>query len=436
MGSRWRAVALLLAPAVVWTASAASVAAEDLAWRRIALPGVQTTALAATENGRVLYLGSELGLHVSEDGGETWLYAGSDLEQVGAPPVRAIALHPRDPRIAFAGTEQGPSAGIYYTDDLGQHWRLVFAGRRQDGIRVLAISPDAPERVYAVAMAHDGNDDELVASEDGGRTWQVRLPDGSWHAVKYYALAVPRGGADLIYAASSQGVLVGRDGGRRWENVSDPKVPAYGLALAPDGGGLYVTGQREILLGRDLGATWRRVAGPALSVCQLHGHNGLVIGPAQAPVLYAATRSLCQQESATVLALPLVRGQREWIDVGGGLPPAMEVRLVLVGGEQPRLYALGPDGLWVADLTVGPAGGAAGEGKPSEAAAHLPEAGQTAAGGEVGVVAPGGRAAAGEGTEGLLWAVPLGIAGLAAGRFAWRRWRAARNPAPPKGSPR
>jgi photosystem II stability/assembly factor-like uncharacterized protein len=117
---------------------------------------------------RVVYAGTERGLFRSDDGGDRW-------EAVplpgGAQAVWSVLFHPRDPRTVYAGT--APPA-VYRSDDGGASWRALASFRAPGRVKMnfpcrllrLAADPGAPDEIYA-GLEVDG----VVRSLDGGRTW-------------------------------------------------------------------------------------------------------------------------------------------------------------------------------------------------------------------------------------------------------------------------
>ena len=59
------------------------------------------------------------GLHRMRDGDNEWQPAQRGLPD--SPAVRAIAVHPLQPNIVYAGTQSGP----YRSNDHGEHWERV-----------------------------------------------------------------------------------------------------------------------------------------------------------------------------------------------------------------------------------------------------------------------------------------------------------------------
>ena len=82
------------------------------------------------------------------------------------PEVHVILVHPHNPDVIFAGTQDGP----YRSTDGGDHWqRLGFPDR---GVMIwsLTIHPTRPNIMYAGAAPV-----ALYRSLDAGETWS-RLP--------------------------------------------------------------------------------------------------------------------------------------------------------------------------------------------------------------------------------------------------------------------
>lgn len=68
-----------------------------------------------TGRGRVV----QSGLYRMADGSDEWETLQRGLPE--APAVRALAVHPSNPDIVYAGTQSGP----YRSADRGEHWEKV-----------------------------------------------------------------------------------------------------------------------------------------------------------------------------------------------------------------------------------------------------------------------------------------------------------------------
>jgi photosystem II stability/assembly factor-like uncharacterized protein len=346
---------------LLFLAEPASSAAEDFVWRQVGFEGARIDSMAASTDGQTVYLATEVGLHVSEDAGETWYYAGQSLDRQDAPPVAVLAVHPRDGRVAFAGTLKGEGAGLYATWDTGRNWQRIFAGDGYDGVRAITLDGDDPEHFFLSVRPVDATSDDIVASVDGGKTWTIRFTDRGSHAHLIYS--VQSDGHLSLYAPNQQGVLISRDGGHRWSIATNLRVPVFNLALHPRAlagrqpGPLYATSATTVYQSTDFGTTWRRMPSPQLSVCEMYGRESMVIGPFSNPVLYVSTSSLCPDDAvARVFALPVGDGalDQEWVDVTAGLPEVEVIRLALLRQTTPQLYAMTSSGLWVTELAARP----------------------------------------------------------------------------------
>lgn len=131
--------------------------------------------------------------------------------------VHAIAIHPADARLVFAGTQDGP----YVSDDGGDTWQRLDFPR---GFEVWAITvhPTRPRVLYAGTSPVG-----VFRSEDGGRTW-ARLPKAIQpervrmeFTCRVMRIAVVPGAPDEIYAGLEvAGAMRSLDGGETWTDCS------------------------------------------------------------------------------------------------------------------------------------------------------------------------------------------------------------------------
>jgi photosystem II stability/assembly factor-like uncharacterized protein len=134
------------------------------------------------------------GVYKSSDGGKTWQHMGlKESEHIGR-----IAIHPRNPEIVYVaalGHLWGPNSerGLLKTTDGGHTWQYVMYVDDDTGCVDVALDPNDPETVYAVAyrvrrdafsggnpVVQSGTAAGLYKSRDGGRTW-LRLTGGLPH---------------------------------------------------------------------------------------------------------------------------------------------------------------------------------------------------------------------------------------------------------------
>ena len=101
------------------------------------------------------------GIWRSGDSGETWTRVRQGLYSESA--VRALAVHPREPHVIYAGAE----SGIYRSEDRGASWERLDSPMNTLPIWALAIDPVDPNIIFAGTRPS-----ALFRSQDGGVTWQ------------------------------------------------------------------------------------------------------------------------------------------------------------------------------------------------------------------------------------------------------------------------
>ena len=124
--------------------------------------------------------GGERGLYKSTDGGENWNLVLSGDEWTG---VTDILMDPRNPDRLVAATWQrhrtvaaymggGPLSGIHVSDDGGETWREVTRGLPDGNMGKigLAMSPQNPDIVYA-AIETNRRQGGVFRSTDRGESW-------------------------------------------------------------------------------------------------------------------------------------------------------------------------------------------------------------------------------------------------------------------------
>ena len=155
-----------------------------------------------------------------------WGYAsvGMNLQQLlvekGVEPtwVNHIGVHPTDPNTAIAAT----SMGTYRTTDGGIGWLPVFAGTNKgerDGQHA-HYHPVDGNKVYL------GTQNGLFISDTGGDRWsRVSGTQLEGAVVKWIEPIVTAEGEVWVYAASTIGGFLSRDGGDSWKWIFFETLP-------------------------------------------------------------------------------------------------------------------------------------------------------------------------------------------------------------------
>ena len=82
--------------------------------------------------------------------------------------MQAIAPHPTNPDILFAGVDMG---ALFRSDDGGKNWTLLGTGKNNEnpglgGGFSIAVDPSNPETVWSASG-------EIYKSTDGGKKWNM-----------------------------------------------------------------------------------------------------------------------------------------------------------------------------------------------------------------------------------------------------------------------
>jgi photosystem II stability/assembly factor-like uncharacterized protein len=214
-------------------ASWTSIGQFDAPVRAIAFaPGNAAQLLAGDERGS---------LHLSRDGGDTWI----PVPVEGAGAIRSIAFAPDDPsaRTWFLGTT---NHGVFVTTDGGATFERRNRGLADRSISSVALSSEYPSdhRVW-VSTASDG----VYASSDSGETWERRsvglttnsqndlagFEDRPDFSVVRVAAPAASGGAPTLFLAGFDGLFRSTDGAKTWHEVETLSSSILvGLTLSPN----------------------------------------------------------------------------------------------------------------------------------------------------------------------------------------------------------
>ncbi len=300
-------------------------------WERLASHEGGTVASLATapakKGGVTLFAATAMGLFASMDGGRGWVSSGSDtplpLLTVVVPSSRFAANH-----LLFAGTQ----TGCYRSTDAGQIWQQTLSGGR---VFALAVMPGAEqEESVFVGTQQDG----ILRSDDGGRTWEGANPGLLDLTILALAFSPDVARDHTGFAATTSGLYRTRNGGKSWREVAvpldEPAVQCLAISPAFVRDGLVFAGTERDGLWRsdDGGTNWEAVPGLP--------EGG--IGAIAFSALDAETRLIAV---ATDGGVAFSRdGGTTWRLTGQTLPPVLDLAFVPDGDGETLVAALYRDG--------------------------------------------------------------------------------------------
>ncbi len=208
-------------------------------WQRIAsLDGADAMGWAVTPD--AVLVGGHPGLYRSTDHGATFTKVGG-----------AAALDDVHALGAAAGTVYlgSPKAGLLASTDGGRTWQVRNGQAGRSFMGTMLVDPNDPARLIAPDMSAG-----LSASSDGGRTWKPLGGPGGAMAAAWNPTDTKR-----IIAVGMSGAARSSDGGATWQSI---QLPSGASAVGFDATGATVyagalDGRRaRVYRSSDGGATW------------------------------------------------------------------------------------------------------------------------------------------------------------------------------------
>jgi photosystem II stability/assembly factor-like uncharacterized protein len=189
--------------------------------------------------GRVYCGTANEGLWRTDDGGASWhaVSGGPRHQQVTAVAVSPTERGQDGSGVVYVGTE--PSAVVRSTDG-GDRWEELETlldlpsaptwsfPPRPDTHHVRWIAPD-PALAARLFVAIEAG--ALVLSEDRGRSWQDRVPNGP---IDTHTLIVHARNPKRLFSAAGDGYFESHDGGATWQKSEDGLRHRYAWGLVVD----------------------------------------------------------------------------------------------------------------------------------------------------------------------------------------------------------
>jgi photosystem II stability/assembly factor-like uncharacterized protein len=194
--------------------------------------------------GHIFGPNEERGVFRSKDGGRTWDKVLFVSNKTGAVD---LSMDRNNPRVIYAvmwTAERKPwtidsgseESGLYKTTDGGDTWTKLTNGLPAGlvGKIGVAVSPAAPERVWALIEAPDDRGG-IYRTDNGGKTWQKvngerRFLQRAWYYIHIYA--DPKN-PDVVYALNT-GFYKSTDGGRTFQSIRVPHGDNHDLWINPE----------------------------------------------------------------------------------------------------------------------------------------------------------------------------------------------------------
>lgn len=176
----------------------------------------------------------------------------------GVGRMNAIAFHPTDPEVIFAGA---PAGGLWQSYDGGMHWDTYTDAFATLGVSSIAFAPSDPTVVYLGTGDRDASDSPgmgVMKSTDGGLTWG--FVNAGIESLTVGDLLVHPENTEVIFAATNSGVHRSMDGGLTWQLSSSNTQNYKDLAFHPTNPEIvYSTGQGRFWRSADGGEDWEYI---------------------------------------------------------------------------------------------------------------------------------------------------------------------------------
>ncbi len=224
--------------------------------------------------------GGERGLFKTADGGRNW---NAVLTVDGDTGVTSAVFAPDDPDVIYAASYQrrrrvwsflggGPGSGIHRSADGGESWERMTEGLpKSDMGRIgLAVTPAAPELVYATIEAADKKERGFYRSNNRGHSWDRRNEyiSGGTGPHYYQEIFASPVNPQKVYQVDVF-VNVTDDGGRTFRNLEesgDKHSDNHVVWIDPNNGLHLIVGTDAGLYETyDEGQSWRHVSNLPIS---------------------------------------------------------------------------------------------------------------------------------------------------------------------------
>ena len=282
----------------------------------------------------LIYVGAEAdGLYRKEANDASWGKLSSGLPP--SPEVRAIAFHPEDSKIVYAGTQRG----VYKSLNRGDTWQRA---NLSEG-RVVWSFKFHPRRPDVMFLGTEGS--EVYKSEDGEDNWEylstIQNPDAVQMAfsTRILGMAIESADSDHMYAALEVGgAAASADGGKTWNLVNKnfagnvALMDLHGVAMGPCDRSVLISNRTGVWSSRDRGENWENLNFDRFSSIQYS--RGVEAAPDDANTLYACVGLNFGSEHGGILRT--TDGGDTWHRFDKGVQPLSTTFGVAVNDRDPQ----------------------------------------------------------------------------------------------------
>jgi len=163
--------------------------------------------------------------------------------------VHGITVNPFDSSKLLLATHYGLFSAT--TEGLAERASVFNADMMS-----FAVDPANPRRLFSSGHPEKGGNLGVMASKDGGSTWQ-HLSDGADGPVDFHALTVSPMNSKILYGIH-KGLQKSTDGGVSWQIIGKAPEKLFSLAAsATSSSTLYAGTMKGLMVSQDDGTTWQ-----------------------------------------------------------------------------------------------------------------------------------------------------------------------------------